>query len=450
MKFNLKPLSKLFSTFRRKSRPRPAVLAVAKSSTNPSLTSTTPKSPAPTPSQPATALAPAAPQTPATPPKSLLPRPNPSQLLDSIVSFLRQYLSADDHRLNLLALWIAHTCSFQSSPIAVYLDIRSPESHCGKSVCLSLLAMLSAEPWLASGPDPRTVVNRVVTEERRLNSGKLPEIHPPHTILLDNHHHTLGRSERQGLLAMLSSGYSASASYASGNAEYCLFGPKAFAGHGPLPRSLADRCVPIPLVRKRPSEVLARINSETIQIATRLSRQLREWAEEYSSALAQATRRPPANPPSKLDLAQQNNSEPLVHIADLVGGTWPQRIRTSLNTIYENVEPSVELMALDSVRALFFLKEDPPYLLTRDLLDCMKAQENRPWSGWPANAGRRLGALLGPFGICSRGLNFPDGKKLRGYVFEDFKDAWERYLPPLPWKSVKDMPPNRTIGQAKS
>src|SRR5690349_19249465 len=109
MKWNLKRITKLLPAFLRKPKSKPSVLAVAKSSTNSSLTSTTPKPLAPTPNQPSTALAPAAPQTPAIPPKSLLPRPNPPQLIDSVVNFLRQYLSADDHRLNILALWIAHT-----------------------------------------------------------------------------------------------------------------------------------------------------------------------------------------------------------------------------------------------------------------------------------------------------------------------------------------------------
>lgn len=443
MKWNLKQITKLLPTFHRKPKSKPVALALVKPSPNPS------NLPPPKPATPTTAITQAPAPPPANPAKILLPRPKPHELLDSVVNFLRQYIATDDHLLNILALWIAHTWCFQSSPTAVYLGISSPEPHCGKSTCLRLLHMLSAEPWLATGPDARTVVGRLLTQECSLKSGKLPELHPPHVLLLDNHHHTLGRSERQGLLAMLSCGYSASATYAFGNSEYCLFGPKVFAGRGPLPRSLADRCIPITLTRKRPSEVVARLNSDATQTATRVRRQLQEWADEFRSALAQAARRTPSNLPSALDLLQQNNSEPLLHIADLVGGTWPERARVSLNSIYKSIDLSTELLALDSVRCWFFVKENPEYILTRDLIASMRTQENRPWSGWPQNAGRRLGALLHPFGIYSRNLNFPDGKTLKGYVFSDFKDAWERYLAPLPYKSVQELPSGPTLGAEK-
>jgi hypothetical protein len=436
---NLKRFSKLVPTFLRKPKSKPAVLAVAKSSTNSSLT-TTPKPLVPAANQPSTALTPAAPQTPATSPKSLLPKPKAPELLGSVVNFLRQYLSADDHRLNVLALWIAHTWCFQNSPTAVYLDVRSPESHCGKSICMKLLAMLSAESWLATGADPRTIMGRFLTEQRRVKPGKLAELHPPFTLLLDNYHHTLGRSERQALLAMLCSGSSATARYALGTSEYCLFGPKAFAGHGPLPRSLADQCLPIFLYRKKPSEVLARIHPDLAHNAASLARGLQQWADEAATAILQAGKRTPENLPFELGQAERTNAEPLIHIADLIGGEWPQRARKAIIGIYKDFDFSPSLTALDDVRTWFFMKGDPSYLYTSELLEMMRSQENRPWSAWPRNSGRRLGALLRPFGLVSRNLTEPSGKTYKGYVFRDLKEPVERFLPPLPYQSVKDMP----------
>lgn len=440
LNLNLKRFSKLVPTFLRKPKSKPTVLAVAKSSSNSSLTSSPAKPPAPAPNSPSTTLAPAAPQTPAIPPKSLLPRPKAPELLDSVVNFLRQYLSADDHRLNVLSLWIAHTWCFQNSPTAVYLDIRSPESHCGKSICIKLLAMLSAESWLATGADPRTIIGRLLTEQRRVKPGKLAELHPPFTLLLDNYHHTLGRSERQTLLATLCSGSSATARYSLGTSEYCLFGPKAFAGHGPLPRSLADQCLPIFLYRKKPSDVLARLHPDLTHNAASLTRGLQQWADDVAPAILQAGKRTPANLPFELGQAERTNAEPLIHIADLIGGEWPARARKAIIGIYKNFDSSPSLTALDDVRTWFFMKGDPPYLYTSELLEMMRSQENRPWGGWPRNSGRRLGALLRPFGLFSRNLVEPSGKNLKGYLLRDLKEPVERFLPPLPYKSVKDMP----------
>jgi hypothetical protein len=434
MKFNLNPLSKFFSNLHRKPRSEPAALAVVKPSTK------TTNPPAPKPATSTTAITQLPAQPPAAPTKTLLPGPKAPELLDSVVSFLRQHLVCEEAQLNVLALWIAHTWSFQNSPTAVYLEIRSPESQSGKSTCLMLLAMLSAAPWIAMGADPRTVVSRLLTKSRQVTSDTLVNLPTPTTIFLDNHQHTLGRSERQGLLAMLCSGNSVVNRFAAGDAEYWLFGPKAFAGNGPLPHSLAEHCLPLTFHRKKPSEVVARLNARVRERAAVLASQLQRWGHECSPAVAQAAARTPANIPTNLILPEVNNSEPLLHIADVIGGPWPERVRSALKAVYSDNATSLQLTALCDVRACFFRKEFPDYLLTRDILDVLRTQEDRPWSNWPRDSGGRLGALLRPLGVTSRNLDFPSGKRLKGYRLDELKEVWDRYLPPLPYNSIKDVP----------
>jgi Protein of unknown function (DUF3631) len=451
MKINFKPLTKVFSNLRKRSKAKPAVALAAKLTTNSQASSpAAARLPAATSASTALTLSKTGSPAPTViPPTTVVAKPKPSELLDSVVSFLRQHLVCDNQRLDVLALWIAHTWTFQSSPTSVYLNVGSAEKQSGKSTCLALLAMLSAEPWLGTGSDPRTVAGKLLTEARQVKSGKLVDLAPPYTILLDNYHHTLGRSERQGLLAMLCSGVSAVQRYAAGKEEYWLFGAKAFAGDGPLPCSLEGKCVPIRLVRKKPTETVARLNSSVRQNATALTRKLQQWADEFALAIAQAATRPPANIPTGIILPELNNSEPLLHIADVVGGTWPERARTAIVAIYSGVEESLSMMALADVRSSFFDKEYPPYLLTRDVLDFFATLEHRPWSGWPKKAGGRLGALLRPFGIRSRQINFPSGKRPKGYVLTDFKDVWERYLPPMIYKSPKDVPALASVPENK-
>ena len=441
MKLNFKPLTKLLFNFRKKSKPRPATATAAKPTT--AHAGAPPAAKPASPAQPPTALAVNKPPTqPPTvlPPTPAQPRVNASEMLDSVVSLLRQHLVCTEAQLNILALWIAHTWTFQSSPTAVYLEIRSPESQSGKSTCLMLLAMLSAAPWMAVGPDPRTVVSRLLTKTRQVTSETLVNLPTPSTIFLDDHQHTLGRSERQGLLAMLSCGTSAVNRYAAGDAEYWLFGPKVFAGNGPLPHSLAERCIPLTFHRKKPSETVARFNARVRERATGLARQLQQWGHDFSPAIAQAATRTPANIPGALILPEINNSEPLFHIADVIGGPWPERVRAALKAVFSNTDASLPLTVLSDVRACFFMKEYPDYLLTRDILDMLTTCENRPWSSWPRNAGGKLGALLRPFGLHSHSLNFPSGKRLKGYTLKDLQEVWERYLAPLPYKSLKDVP----------
>jgi Protein of unknown function (DUF3631) len=74
------------------------------------------------------------------------------------------------------------------------------------------------------------------------------------------------------------------------------------------------------------------------------------------------------------------------------------------------------------------------------MLDEFVAREDGPWAPWwghDVEAGHyrapaaRLSRLLRPFGIEPKQL-WLDGKNQRGYEAVTFKDAWERYLAPLP------------------
>jgi hypothetical protein len=95
---------------------------------------------------------------------------------------------------------------------------------------------------------------------------------------------------------------------------------------------------------------------------------------------------------------------------------------------------------LFDIRACFLVSETPEYLATRDLLAALTSLEYRAWSAWPANSGRRLGALLHPFGIVSRDLHRGSEKSFKGYLLHDFEDAFERYLPPLTFRRATKSP----------
>src|SRR5215469_1111313 len=181
--------------------------------------------------------------------------PNHAEMLDSLTSFLRQYLVCDPYHLNVIALWIVHTWCYQHFPTTAYLNICSAEPESGKTRCLELLNLLSNSPWLATGVLKGTIIDKLLTPERCTeNLGR------PHTVLLDDCHHTFGPSERQPLIALLNTGSQRTGRYILGLDEYCLFGPKAFASNEPLLPSLASRCITISLKRKKQSEPVHRFD----------------------------------------------------------------------------------------------------------------------------------------------------------------------------------------------
>ena len=181
---------------------------------------------------------------------------------------------------------------------------------------------------------------------------------PPHTMLLDNCHYMIGSSERQPLLAMLTSGACRTSSYAFGHTDYCLFGPKAFAGNGRLPCSLAACCIPIVLRRNRSSEIVARFIRDSDSVPARV----REWlenVEQHPSLLSEKALQAPPGLPPDLTPRQQDCAEPLVHVADIVGGPWPQKARAAISAIFDASEYSDSLQVLSDVRAWFYMNKDP-------------------------------------------------------------------------------------------
>ena len=350
-----------------------------------------------------------------------------AQILDDMAAYIRRHLVCDDHQLTLLTLWSACTHCHHHFRTAPYLHVHSPQPHCGKSLCLNLLADLSdadivftgipAAPLLATLIQDRTLELKSSTEHRRC------------PVLIDDYQHTFGPSERQPIVCLLASGLDSHSFFARGGMEYAHFSPKALAGNSPLPRSLAMHCIPIVLRPPKPSEKFVRYGSDDSQDERALRDRLLHWLNHVSSTLAQAAKNFPADLPPTLSLGQIKRAEPLLHIADLAGGSWPAQVRAALVAVFDLAESTPELQVLSDICSIFRNHNNPEYLATSDLLSQLRTLDNRPWSAWPANSGRRLAGLLRPFGITSRRLHLSSADDFMGYLLKDFHDAWERYLP---------------------
>lgn len=353
--------------------------------------------------------------------------------LAALVEFLRRYLVCDEHHFTVLALWIIHTWCFELFSTAVYLNVRSPEPQSGKTLCLDLLDLLCRSPWLAPGADSRTVVQKLLKGEPRATQAETSERPLGCTFLLDDCQHTLGPSERQPLVAMLNSGVRAASRYVRGGRRYCLFGPKAFAANTPLPHSLAARCIPVVLMRKPSSAGVSRfIPAEARAQATHLLAWLADWQKSNASALARQYARY-----GVIDFAAtaptphaQECADPLLCIADVIGGPWPERARAALASMFHCAETTMSVQLLSDIRLWFHVRGNPAYLSSSDLLAALATLDHRQWSAWPANSGRRLAALLHPFGIFSRNLH-SSGRVFKGYLLKNLQGAFDRYLPPL-------------------
>ena len=145
----------------------------------------------------------------------------------------------------------------------------------------------------------------------------------------------------------------------------------------------------------------------------------------------------PALPDALSDRAQ-DGWEPLLAIADLAGGVWPDRSRqaaVSLAGGRDDDDGSMGHRLLSDCR-LVFETTGADRLKTGDLIEHLAGMEDAPWGeyyGKPVT-GRKISTWLKPYGIKPK---TPHG--FRGYVRADFIDAWARYLSVAP-QSVPSVP----------
>jgi hypothetical protein len=171
------------------------------------------------------------------------------QYLAAVHRFVRRYVAfPSDHEPIAVALWVAHAHlvdRFEASPL---LAITSAEMRSGKTRLLDCLEVLVPTPFRVVIPS-EAVVYTVLSQR------------PRPTLLLDEADAIFGAktAERyEGLRAILNSGNRIGTPVLRVKLEgrrreveaFDVFGPKAIAGIGDLPATVADRSVPIRMKRR--------------------------------------------------------------------------------------------------------------------------------------------------------------------------------------------------------
>jgi hypothetical protein len=410
-----------------------------------------------------------------TPAESLPSEPEPEPiagpaLLDQVSQFIGRYLQCSEHQRNLMALWCLHTHYVPSIRVTPYLSIQSIEKQSGKTLCLQLLSLLCNASAFTTGFTAANLTRRMERE-------------PIATLLLDECQATLGtraRPKNPALRAILASGFQTGPGYTAKTGERNLFAAKAFAGRGPLPEELADRSLPIilsPLNHTRPNIEVERFNLHRATLeGQRLQVELSEWIpapphdqepsstsstlstsssgcvpetlEEMDARLLQEIRDIPKELedqqyldlypcypledfPPYLSPRQRDMCEPLLQLADAVGGDWPLRIRAALAHLWQDESAFDQQQArqlLADLRDCFAYHGYPERLSTAMLLDWMHSLPSRPWDiDGPLNA-RTLAQKLGAFEIRPRVQRLSSSSVARGYQLQDFVEPWQAQL----------------------
>jgi hypothetical protein len=126
---------------------------------------------------------------------------------------------------------------------------------------------------------------------------------------------------------------------------------------------------------------------------------------------------------------------PLLTIAEVAGGDWPQRAHRALLGQADVSEPTRAMQLLMDARGV--LREHEDRIGTKDLIERLVGLEDSPWSDYNFRArdeGRRIktqqvAKLLKRYGVTHGSVRFGDVTR-KGYKRSDLDKAWARYRPP--------------------
>jgi hypothetical protein len=340
-------------------------------------------------------------------------------MLSRIVNFIGHHLQCTQEQRIVLALWIIHTHCFTAFFTSPCLDIHSSQKQAGKSICLELLSLLCNESWLTCG-FTSSILARHVNDE-------------PLTLLLDEREATLGSARRPkspALLAMLNSGFQKSVFHQDRNNSLDIFCPKAFAGTAPLPESLAERSIPIFLEPLHPDDPVQRFfPSQAQKEAEDLLPWIEQWSEENLSRLSAEPFRLPEGLSPTLSHRQQDLIEPLLHVAQAIGGSWPNQAAHALLTVFQQSlrpQQNYAVQLLDDLENAFHEPGEARHLPTSFLLRWLHNLDDRPWSVWHEGrplSDQDLARMLQPFGVYPRNVRGEDAKVVRCYLRYEVEDA---------------------------
>jgi hypothetical protein len=346
--------------------------------------------------------------------------------LDDAVRFLRRFVVLSDEQAVAVALWVAHTHAFDAAYATGYLAVTSAEKQSGKTRLLEVLELLVAKPWF-TGRTSAAALTRKIADQRP-------------TLLLDESDAAFNgdKDYAEALRGILNSGHrrggvSSLCVGVGANIEvrdFTVFSPKAIAGIGRLPDTVADRSIAIRLKRRAPGEHAERFRHRDAEPAASPIRDgLADWADTHGEALASAT----PTPPRELSDRACDGWEPLLAIADLVGGDWPERARAAAVALANGAASQDEsdgVQLLADIQAMFDERGIDRFP-SADLAARLVAVEGAAWADWGHGKGltaNTLARLLRAFEIRPRTIKLHDGSTPKGYHRHQFEEAFGRYL----------------------
>jgi hypothetical protein len=364
---------------------------------------------------------------------------NPTaDLLDELDRLLTRFVAfPSEHDRHAVAAWVLHCWTLDAFDSTPRLALLSPEKGSGKTRCLEVLELLV--------PNPKHSVTMSAAVMFRVVGGDEPV-----TLLMDEADTYLGwkvAREHEDVRGLVNAGHRRGATAYRMNMEggasvqeFPAFAAVALAGIGDLPDTIIDRSIVVAMKRRAPTEPVASFRRRKIEPATsHLRDALAAWGADHCDELAEVVETLEL-PPGIEDRAA-DVWEPLLAVGQLATEPWLDRLADAavkLNGQRQQRDPSLGMQLLRDVRGVFD-RLNVDRVTSAQLAEELAGIEGAPWAdlrGAPIDA-QGVAKRLRPYEVRPGSHWFGDGSG-RGYLREDFYDAWQRYLPPARKRDTRD------------
>lgn len=343
-----------------------------------------------------------------------------SALLERVLDVVDKYtVQPSSHAYVALVLYAAYTHAAGAFDYAPRLLLTSAEKRSGKTRTMEVLGHLSHAPLFAA--------NATVPALFR-------SLDEPRTVLFDEADTIFGTKikaeQNEDLRGLINAGFQRGTPVLRTvgpnhtPTEFHTFAPVVMAAIGRLPDTITDRAVNIRLRRRKPSEAVHPFRqSRNLPELHALRDELAAWVGEHREHLRGA------HPVSPLEDRAADLWEPLLAVADLAGGGWPDLARAAAVALSQeaarnDADHSDGHELLGDCRDVMNTVLRSDFVPTETLLAALKAIPDSRWME-DGLTPRRLADMLKPYAI--EPVRDTSGTK-RGYKRIRFDDAFERYL----------------------
>jgi len=353
-----------------------------------------------------------------------------AKILDDVRAAIGRFVVLPSEAASIaVPLWIAATHAQRVATHATRLAVLSPEKRCGKTRLLDILAVLSRAPLISANASTAAIFRSIDEDD-------------PPTLLLDEADSIFGKRADdagvQDLRGLLNAGFGRDRpSLRCIGAKqvptpFPTFAMAALAAIGDLPDTILDRSVIVRMRRRSPGERVDPFRARRDKPPLHALRdRLAAWIEANLDALRDA------DPLLPLEDRAADAWEPLIAVADLAGGAWPDRARTAAVFLANEADAAASELSL-GLRLLADLRTIFGDLGTTEassaaLVDHLRALSESPWGAFDFTAAK-LAHRLRPYGVSPLPLRpgGASGPQVRGYRLSDLADVFARYLPAVP------------------